>query len=190
VFVLVFAAGVLAGAPAGAAHGGAVVEALEQGDVYVRGAPAAGLAKAAKEARRDRYPIKVAAIWTAAELDEFGSYWRRPQAYAEFLGRLLASSHRGVVLVAMPNGFGVYHDGKNVSEQRHVLRSVRLRTGPQGLAHSAAEAVRRLAAASPKGTSSPWDRILIGLGAAFVLVLLVAAGRSRHRLREGRRLQA
>ena len=97
-------------------------------------------------ARKGELPIKVAVIGSAYDLGSITPLWRRPQTYARFLGTELSNGFHGLVLVAMPNGFGVYHDGRPVASEARALRSLRVARGAYGLLASAAAAVRSIAA--------------------------------------------
>ena len=91
------------------------------------------------------YPIRVAIIASDYDLGSVGQLWGRPQTYARFLGIELSLSYRGLLLVVMPNGFGIYHAGQPVTKAAHVLETVPIRPGARGLAQTAIDAVRRLA---------------------------------------------
>jgi cytochrome oxidase Cu insertion factor (SCO1/SenC/PrrC family) len=91
-------------------------------------------------------PIKVAVIGSAYDLGSITPLWRRPQTYARFLGVELSYRYRGLLLIVMPNGFGLYEGGSSVATEQRALTGVRIATGTTGLAAAAAAAVRRLAA--------------------------------------------
>lgn len=57
-------------------------------------------------AGRAGLPLRVAVIPSRADLGSVGALWRRPAAYARFLGLELSLVFRGTLLVAMPDGFG------------------------------------------------------------------------------------
>ena len=67
----------------------------------------------ADEAKRKRFPIRIAVIYQASDLGLIRSYWRKPQPYASFLGKELVTfgRYKGTLVVAMPNGFGVFGPG-------------------------------------------------------------------------------
>lgn len=69
------------------------------------------LAGLVDSARRSGYPIRVAVIAAPADLGSVGELWRMPNSYARFLGQELTLVYHGALLVAMPNGFGVYQTG-------------------------------------------------------------------------------
>jgi hypothetical protein len=145
--------------------------------------------------RQAGLPIKVALIANAYDLGAIGSLWRQPQQYARFLGAELAFLYKGRLLIVMPNGFGFWNGGKPIAKDLALLKSIPIRTGPNGLAETAITAVRELAAQGgrplPKphvrGSSQTTDRIVIGLGALALLALSLAV-RFRGRLlaRRGR----
>ncbi|HXB65940.1 MAG TPA: hypothetical protein VNV42_13810 [Solirubrobacteraceae bacterium] len=68
----------------------------------------AQLEAALGDSQRAGYPLRVALIASPADLGSVGELWRRPQSYAEFLGDELSLVYRGTLLVAMPNGYGLY----------------------------------------------------------------------------------
>jgi hypothetical protein len=140
-------------------------------------------------------PIKVALIANAYDLGAIGSLWRQPQQYARFLGAELAFLYKGRLLIVMPNGFGFWNGGQPVAKELALLKSIPIHAGPNGLAAAAISAVHELAARAgrplpnphARGSSNTTDRIVIGLGALALLVLLLAV-RFRGRLlaRRGR----
>src|ERR1700759_4183242 len=52
------------------------------------------------------FPVRVAVIAGPSDLGAITGLWRKPQAYARFLGLELSLSYSGRLLVVMPNGFG------------------------------------------------------------------------------------
>jgi cytochrome oxidase Cu insertion factor (SCO1/SenC/PrrC family) len=150
-------------------------------------------------ARKSDLPIKVAVIASAYDLGSITPLWHRPQTYAQFLGTELSNGFHGLVIVAMPNGFGVYHAGRPVTSELHALRSLQLAGGASGLLAAAAEAVRSIAAVdghpitqrptAPATASHPSSGVAAPAIAAAIAGLLVliglavagAARRRRHR---------
>ena len=118
------------------------------------------------------------------------SLYRKPQRYADFLGQELVYYYKGPLLIVMPNGFGIFQNGKPLKEDKQVLAKLPPpgTTDGDALAASAEKAVRALAqqrgitlaAARPRqGTSSKnRDRVAIVAG-----VILLCRGRVR---RQGR----
>jgi hypothetical protein len=140
------------------------------------------------------YTIRVALIPFSGDLGTAVSLWRHPQAYAKFLGSELAFVYTNRLLIAMPDGFGIYRGRKPVAKLQPVLDGVPPGKTPTALAESATRAVRALAAAD--GIALPavdagghdWrDRAVIagaGLLGVLGLLLIVMPG-SRLRRRRG-----
>jgi hypothetical protein len=94
-------------------------------------------------AERRGYPIKVALVAGEGDLIDEPSMLRRPQRYAEFVGRELGEGVRAPVLVVTPFGFGV--SGAGV--RRSVVGGIQPHAGGDALARAAMAAVRQLARA-------------------------------------------
>jgi hypothetical protein len=162
------------------------------------------LAEAVREAAREGDPIKVALIAGRYDLGSIPSLWRRPRAYARFLGAELAYVYRGTLLIAMPNGFGLYHDGHSVAGEQRLLRPIVLGSDPNGLIRAATVAVERLKApheptstptvpgsagadamsrrdqqAASRGLSAPVLAVLAGAAAFVVMFVFVVWVRRR-----------
>ena len=137
------------------------------------------LNKTVLEANAKGYKIRVAIIAFTGDLGSATALWAKPQQYAEFLGKEDAFAWTGPLLVAMPAGFGFYNANKPVDKELAVLKGIKPGTIPTDLTNSAADAVRRLAAANgvkvskPSSGSSTQDRILILVGALVVLALVL-----------------
>ena len=71
-------------------------------------------------AAKKRFPIRVAVIYQPSDLGLIQSLWKRPQPYAKFLGKELIAFGRyhGTLVVAMPNGFGVFGPGATPKGKR------------------------------------------------------------------------
>jgi len=140
-------------APVAAADGDPASDVLYGGKVFLPydvSFPAAlqqQLKQLTAESADSGYPVRVAVIASAYDLGSIPSLWRKPQAYARFLGTELSLTYRGVLLVVMPNGFGLYHHGQPVAAEQRALAGVSIAPGGRGLAETAATAVKRLAAA-------------------------------------------
>lgn len=91
-------------------------------------------------------PIRVAIIAHRSDLGAITGLWRRPQAYAHFLGYELSLAYKGELLVVMPNGFGVNWPGHSASTGARSLTHVTIGPGGSGLAVAAQAATVRLAA--------------------------------------------
>ena len=152
------------------------------------------LQKTVAEANSKGYKIRVAIIAFTGDLGTATSLWGKPQPYSKFLWNELSFQYTDKLLVAMPAGFGFYDgNGKPVDKELGVLKGVKAGQIPTDLTTSAAEAVRKLAAANgvkvekpSGGGSSTRDRVLILVGAlvALVVVLLFPARLLRRRGRD------
>ena len=186
---LVVAAAALAAPPA-RADGDPASDYLWSQSIYVpvgtSSTARAQLQAVVDAARTAKLPVKVAVIGSAYDLGSLTPLWRRPQSYARFLGAELSNRFHGLLLVAMPNGFGVYRAGGRVTPEVHALRSLTPTAGTSGLLASAAAAVRSIAAvdghpipASPKAPAAA-ARTPSGIGLRAVVAgvagLLVAIG--------------
>ena len=148
-------------------------------------------------ARERGYPIKVALITQKYDLGVIPQLFGKPQQYARFLGLELSFLYKGPLLIAMPSGFGFNYPNKPVAREQAILQKVAPAKDPNAMAVSAANAVRRLAAAaghplpggdvslksgSQKSTKSR-DRLVIVLAAVGAAALLGAAWFWRRRPR-------
>ena len=101
------------------------------------------------------FPIRVALI---PHLDDLGSVtqlWDHPAAYAHFLDIEVSFDDLGQVLVAMPNGFGLYSARPiTAPEQSALARLAPPGQGP-GLADRVIKAITTLAAAAGHPVSVP-----------------------------------
>jgi hypothetical protein len=77
-------------------------------DAGVTGVEQAELGADLGAVQRAGYQLRVATIASAADLGSVTELWRRPRAYARFLGVELSLVDRGPLLVVMPDGFGSY----------------------------------------------------------------------------------
>jgi hypothetical protein len=144
---------------------------------------AEGLQKTVSEANKKGYKIRVAVIAFSGDLGTAGSLWGHPQSYSKFLGSEITFAYPGPLLVAMPSGFGFYNGRKPVAKELRVLKSVPAGKTPTPLTESAANAVRKLAAAKGITVSKPStkssatrDRLILAVALlAFVLVLVFPA---------------
>jgi cytochrome oxidase Cu insertion factor (SCO1/SenC/PrrC family)/thiol-disulfide isomerase/thioredoxin len=93
-------------------------------------------------------PIRIAIISHRSDLGAITGLWRRPQAYAHFLGYELSLAYKGQLLVVMPNGFGFNWPGHSATAAARALGSITIRSGGPGLAAAAQTATLRLAAAA------------------------------------------
>ncbi len=106
-------------------------------------------------ADRAGFPIRVAIIAGPDDLGAVTALWRKPRAYARFLGIELSLAYTQRLLVVMPNGFGFNWPGHSPASAYGVLAKIPNRAGGSGLIGSAEAAVRALAAASAVELGSP-----------------------------------
>jgi cytochrome oxidase Cu insertion factor (SCO1/SenC/PrrC family) len=125
-------------------------------------------------------PIKVAVIGSAYDLGSITPLWRRPQTYARFLGVELSDRYRGLLLVVMPNGFGLYEGGASVATDQRALALDRIQSGTTGLAAAATAAVRRLAAVRghplPAAAGRPQASTAAGAANHWPTLVVLVAG--------------
>ncbi len=106
-----------------------------------------------EEARRAGEPIRVAVIASPADLGSVTGLWRQPQSYSRFLGQELSLVYHGLLLVLMPNGYGVFHQAGLSRAQQTALGRVGAPGSSPGTA--ALAAVARLAASSGHAVPVP-----------------------------------
>jgi hypothetical protein len=130
-------------------------------------------------AAKKKHEIRVAVISQPSDLGLIQSMWRRPQPYAEFLGKELFqfAHYTGTTLIVMPNGYGIY--GPQAQKGKPALaRLAQPGTGDlQTLGHAGVKAVLANARANgyvlptPKsGSRTPgWAIIAGALGGAVLI---------------------
>src|SRR5438132_7475384 len=137
-------------------------------DVKVPAPEAGQLSTLVADAKKRGFQIRVALIAGPGDLGSVTALWRKPQQYAEFLGQELYYVYRGLLLIAMPNGYGISQRGKPLPPARTLLDRQPL--PGRDLAGAAIAAVRKLAAArgidlplpaAPSGSSQNQDRLVI-----------------------------
>ncbi len=148
-------------------------------------------------ARTGGLPIKVAVIGSVYDLGSITPLWRRPRQYARFLGAELSNRFHGLLLVAMPNGFGLYRGSASVASEQAAVRTLHPAADADSLLAAAARAVRRLAAAAgahiaevPRAgsvSSRPAGLVTVAGGIVGILALTGLAGTIVLRRRQGRR---
>ncbi|HTX32669.1 MAG TPA: hypothetical protein VMD09_14900 [Solirubrobacteraceae bacterium] len=161
-------------------------------DAGIPPAQQAQLGKLARDTAEAGVQIRVALIASASDLGSVTELWRRPRAYANFLGEELSLTYRGLLLVIMPNGFGLYDQGHPVGGESAALTAVALHGSGTGLALTAEDAVRTLAAAaghpvalpratatSSPGSPDPTPWIVFALGLVAIAVAWIASLRAR-----------
>jgi hypothetical protein len=100
---------------------------------------------AVRTANRNRFGIRVAVIGNAFDLGAVPSLWRKPRAYARFLGAELAFVYKQRLLIVMPNGFGYFWKGHDTRAAYAALQRIRIAAGPTGLVVAGRQAVQELA---------------------------------------------
>jgi hypothetical protein len=157
-------------------------------DIKVPVAAQGDLHRTIAGANRAGFHIRVAIIASAYDLGAVPSLWKKPQTYARFLGEELVFLYKQRLLIVMPNGFGFFWKGHDVSQEYATLSKVPIGRDLVGAAHAA---VVKLAATSgvnvapaqpPKSTASR-DRLIIILGSIAIAAagLLVRAFLRRRR---------
>lgn len=136
-------------------------------------------------ANKAGFPIRVAVISSEYDLGSVSVLWKKPQTYARFLGIELSLAYKGLLLVVMPNRFGVNWPGHSTAAAYKALSSVKVPPGEVGTLNGAQAAVRQLASADGiKLSSSPSKPTRAGSNAArakssgvsTVTVLLILTG--------------
>jgi len=139
-------------------------------------------------ANRAGFHIRVAIIASAYDLGAVPSLWKQPQTYARFLGQELLFLYKQRLLIVMPNGFGFFWQGHDVSKEYATLANIPIGRDLVAAAHSAVVKLAASAGVSvepaqpPKSTASR-DRLIIILGS----IAIAAAGLLVRRLLRRRR---
>ncbi len=138
------------------------------------------------------FPIRVALIPHPDDLGSVTELWGRPAAYAHFLEVELSFNYTGPVLVAMPNGFGLYSGRPlTIAERAAIARVPAPGAGPQ-LSARVLTALEAIAAAgghpivspstvhttSPGGTD-PEALVAFIVGALLIVAAWTASLRAR-----------
>ncbi len=156
----------------------------------------AQLAALLQAAHRSGYQLRVAVIASPADLGSVNELWRQPADYAKFLGQELSLVYRGMLLVVMPDGYGLYRAAGPLGAEQAALAGAGAPAPPGApgvrLGSSTLAAIERLAAAAgyrlalpattaPSGSGStdvvPW--IVFALGGALILLAWAASLRAR-----------
>jgi hypothetical protein len=144
-------------------------------DLGVSTAEAARLSTTVSLAQSRGYTIHVALIGTAYDLGSVSSLDRMPKKYARFLGEELTLVYHGLLLVVMPNGFGVARAGVALpAEQRVLGRLPPPGNGGPELVQAGIDGVRALAAAA--GVHVPAPKPAAAGGGSDTLVWAIAGG--------------
>jgi hypothetical protein len=153
------------------------------------------LQRALADAKQHGQPIKVAVISGIYDLGSVGGLMGKPQQYARFLGEEdgFGQRDKSLLLVVMPQGFGVYAGpAKPVTQYTRRLRGLKAGTSAEALAKSATAAVGRITgeSVSTHSSESPWrQRIVIALAAVVALAFMVALSMLAPRARRKRRAE-
>ncbi len=168
-------------------------------DAHASAAEQARLRTAVQAAAEAGLPLRVAVIASGYDLGPVTSLWRRPQAYARFLGDELSPVARQPVLVVMPDGLGFAWAGHPSDATTRRLAGMRVRAGAAGLLAATATAVRTLTRSGGDPAAAPRDRgpgsvflvdIAVGVAALALSVVAWLTWRRRRRPRPPRRTAA
>jgi hypothetical protein len=85
------------------------------GDSGISVSQQARLGQLLAQAERGHFPIRVAIISSPLDLGSVTALWRKPQAYARFLGLELSLDYVGWIVVLFDLGFGVIWGGVSTS---------------------------------------------------------------------------
>ncbi len=127
------------------------------------------------EAARSGYQVRVALIASSTDLGSVTELWRQPGSYAKFLGQELSLTYRGMLLVIMPNGFGLYDQNRSLTQQQRALSGVSLQPGGPGLASAAEQSLKRLAATAGLSLAVPRTQAPGSTGSSDVIPWIVFA---------------
>jgi len=97
-----------------------------------------------RDAAHRNGPIRVAIIAKRDDLGAVTALWRKPQAYAHFLGVELSLGYKGQLLVVMPNGFGLNWPGHPTAAAQGALSRIAIRAGGAGMVTAAVRAAQAL----------------------------------------------
>jgi cytochrome oxidase Cu insertion factor (SCO1/SenC/PrrC family) len=127
-------------------------------------------------------PLRVAVIPSGYDLGSVTTVWRKPRVYADYLGFELSRSFHSLLVVVMPNGFGLHWPGHPTAALYRRLSKVTISPGGGRLLPAAEDAVRLAmssagvtAASASSGGGVPALAIVaiaLALLGAFALLLL------------------
>ena len=146
----------------------------------------AELAGLVEAANRAGFKLRVAVIASSYDMGSVIALYRKPRAYARFLGSEIAFVYTQRLLVVMPNGFGFNWPKHSAAPSYAVLGTIRIKLGVPGQLDAARTAVKRLTAdagikvAAPTKVTPPRqgnsrERLIIIAAALAALLLAVAA---------------
>jgi hypothetical protein len=135
------------------------------------------------ESQKQGFEVRVALIGSRSDLGAVPVLFGKPQRYADFLGQEVVYYYKGVVLVVMPNGYGVYKNLDSLPKDKQLLAQLPVPGSSDGnaLAVAAGNAVRVLAhrrgitlKTAPVASSSSTNRDRVWIVAAVIVVCAVA----------------
>lgn len=145
-----------------------------------------------QSASRAGFQVHVALIESPTDLGSITELWRQPVDYAKFLGQELSLTYRGLLLVVMPNGFGLYDQGKAIGSDQAAVAPIAIHPTGAGLAATSVAAIRRLAAVAghplgvPRvgatavgGSTDPVPWIVLAAGLVLIALAWAASVRAR-----------
>lgn len=143
-------------------------------------------------ANRAGLRLRVALIASSADLGSITELWRQPVYYAKFLGQELSLAYRGLLLVMMPNGYGLYDEGRSVTADQAAIARIPIHPEGSALAATSVAAIRALAASAghplglPRiggpatgGGNDPTPWIVFGAGLLLILLSWAVSLRAR-----------
>ena len=156
---------------------------------------AAELTQLLAEAKKAGLEVRVALIGTRTDLGAVPVLFEKPQRYANFLGQELVFFYKGLLLVVMPNGYGLHKPGASLIDEKAEVAKLPV-PGPDGdaLAAGAGNAVRTLARQrgitlrepAPPSSSQNRDRITILVGVVILAALALVVREVLRRRRRGK----
>lgn len=99
-------------------------------------------------ANRAGFALRVAIIAKPDDLGAITQLWRKPRAYARFLGLELSLAYKGRLLVVMPDGYGFNWPGHTTGSSYGTLTHLHPSGSGQNLATATEHAISDLAAAN------------------------------------------
>jgi hypothetical protein len=119
-------------------------------------------------AQKAGYPVKIALIEGKDDLGSVPQEFEHPESYADFLSDEIGTAVSGVVLVVMPNGFGLAVKAHKLSVA--ALSGIPIAAGTDGLGTAAIAATEKLAAAAghPLPSNAASASVTLGAPAASV----------------------
>ena len=126
-------------------------------------------------AQRSGYPVRVALIASPTDLGSITELWNKPVSYARYLGQELSLTYQGLLLVVMPDGFGLYDQNRSLTQQQRALSGVSLQPGGPGLASAAEQSLKRLAATAGLSLAVPRTQAPGSTGSSDVIPWIVFA---------------